>query len=197
MYLHLLLYICDLMITNYCGGNVMYTIEATRKALIDKFNENGWTELSLTLKTGDRIWITPCAYGQEIHSPEDVEYFLLDSDSIYLCGSDSLDKIAETLNTFSDLKKQDESDKLELQKYYDENIAGHSDEEWKLGHELIRLMYENRKYTWETPLREVAEALAEELSGDVDKFESAMRLVECGSTYSDWYKDVYGHRPRY
>lgn len=175
----------------------MYTIENTKKALIDRFNENGWKELSITLKTGDRVWITPCAYGQEIHVPEDVEYFLLDSDSIYLCGADNLDKVAETLNTFSDLKKQDESDKLELQKYYEENIAGHSDEEWKLGHELFKLMYESRKYTWETPLREIAEDLAKELSGDVDTFEAALRLVECGGTYSDWYKDVYGHRPRY
>lgn len=177
----------------------MYTIETTRNALINRFNENGWKELELTLKTGDRVWITPCPinYGEPVTSVDDIEYFLLASDSINLCGSENLDKIAETLNNFSQLKAEDENSRIELQKFYEDNIMGHSDEEWKLGHELYKLMYEDPKYTWQTPIAEIAKDLADKLNGDAKTFESALRLVENGGTYSDWYKDIYGHRPRY
>lgn len=199
MYLHLLLYICGLMITNYCGGNVMYTIEATRKALINRFEENNWKELEITLKTGDRVWITPCPimYGEKVNSVDDIEYFLLASDSINLCGSSNIDDVAETLNNFSQLKEEDENSRIELQRFYEENIAGHSDEEWKLGHELHKMMYENPKYNWETPFSVVAADLANQLGGDANQFEAALRLVENGGTYSDWHKDIYGYRPRW
>lgn len=175
----------------------MYTVNATKSALIKRFEENGWKELELTLKTGDRVWITPCYYGDGTPSVNDIEYYLMDSDSVYLCGSESVDKVAETLNNFSQLKDEDEQSKTELQKYFEDNIEGHSDEEWKLGSELNKLMWNNPNYSWQTPIREVAEGLAKELNGDADKFESALRLIECAETYSDWYKDVWGHRPRY
>lgn len=174
----------------------MYTIENTKKALINRFNENGWQELELTLKTGDRVWITPCGYGN-VTNEKDVDWFLLDSDSVYLCGGENLDYIAKTLNNFSEIKAEDESSKVELEKFYEENIVGHSDEEWKLGNELYKLYYENPNYTWETPFSEIARDLAEQLNGDAEQFESALKLVENAGTYSDWYKDVWGHRPRY
>lgn len=175
----------------------MYTVDATKKALIKRFEENGWKELELTLKTGDTVWITPCHYGGGTPSVDNIEYYLMDSDSVYLCGSESLDKVAETLNNFSTLKKEAASEKETLQKYFEDNIAGHSDAEWQLGRELNKILWDNPKYSWQTPLKELAEDLAGELNGDADKFESALKLIDCASTYSDWYKDVYGHRPRY
>ncbi len=177
----------------------MYTIEATRKALINRFEENNWKELEITLKTGDRVWITPCPtmYGENVNSVDDIEYFLLASDSINLCGSSNIDDVAETLNNFSQLKEEDENSRIELQRFYEENIAGHSDEEWKLGHELHKMMYANPKYNWETPFSVVAADLANQLGGDANQFEAALRLVENGGTYSDWHKDIYGYRPRW
>lgn len=177
----------------------MYTIENTRKALINRFNENGWNDLELTLKTGDQILISPCPadYGKKAASVNDIEYFLIYSDSVHLCGSSNIDDIAKTLNNFSELKAQDISEKEELQTFYDEHIAGHSDKEWKLGNALSSMMCNNPNYSYETPLSEVAKDLAEQLNGDAEQFEAALVLVENASTYSDWYKDVYGYRPRY
>ena len=59
------------------------------------------------------------------------------------------------------------------------------------------MMYENPKYNWETPFSVVAADLANQLGGDVNQFEAALRLVENGGTYSDWHKDIYGYRPRW
>lgn len=175
----------------------MYTVEATRKALIKRFEENGWKELMLTLKTGDRVWITPCYYGKGIPSAENIEYFLMESDSVYLCGSERLDKVAETLNNFSQIKDEDEQSKLELQQYFRDNIEGHSESEWELGANLNRAMWKNPEYNWQTPLHTVALGLADQFGVTTDEAENALRLIECAETYSDWYKDVWGHRPRY
>lgn len=181
----------------FIGGNEMYTIEKTRNALINRFENNGWKELELTLKTGDRVWITPCYYGEGTPSLDDIEYFLMNSDSVYLCGADNIDKIADTLNHFSDIKNEDESEKAELEKYFKENIEGHSEEEWRLGYALNKETWNNPKYSWETPLHDIAVDLSDKYGISVDKVESALILIENASIYSDWYKDVWGHRPRY
>lgn len=175
----------------------MYTTEKTKKALISRFEANGWQELKLTLKTGDTVWITPCYYGEGTPSESNIEYYLMNSDAIYMCGADTLDKVANTLNNFSTLKKEDASEKETLQKYFEENIAGHSDEEWKLGNSLYDMMYDLPNYNWSTPLHDAAVELSDRVGLSVQTVENALRLIECASTYSDWYKDVYGHRPRY
>lgn len=177
----------------------MYTIEKTKEALIKKFQENNWEELTLTLKTGDTVWINPCpaVYGKEVKSPADIEYYLMSSDTVYLCGADNLDKVADTLNNFSDLKKQDLSEKDYLEKYFQDNIVGHTQAEWDLGSKIDRAWFKDPEYDWHTSLHDVAIKYAGQFGVDIDTAEKALRLVECASTYSDMYKDTWGHRPRY
>lgn len=169
----------------------------TKEMLIKRFEANNWEEIIITVGDGDQVWINPHYYGEGTPSVEDIEWFSMDSNCVRLCGSENLEKIVETLNNFSQIKAEDEKSRIELQEYFENNIQGHTNAELTLGNELYRMMWDNPEYSWETPLRKVAEDLANRFKADADKFEAALNLAECVSTYSDWYKDIWGHRPRY
>ena len=175
----------------------MFTIEKTREALIKKFEESKWEEITLTIKaTGDKVRITPCGYVSEIHSLKEVEYFLMDCATVNLCGSPSIDKIAKTLNEFAKLKEESESDSMRLEKFFKENIKGHTEEEYKIGSKIYDMVHEEH-VSFQTPYEEIAERFHKRLGITKEKAMACFKLVEDCGFYSDWHKDVWGHRPRY
>ena len=62
---------------------------------------------------------------------------------------------------------------------------------------IDRAWFKDPEYDWHTSLHDVAIKYAGQFGVDIDTAEKALRLVECASTYSDMYKDTWGHRPRY
>lgn len=79
----------------------------------------------------------------------------------------------------------------ELDKFLEENACG---EEWSKAYneylELAAIQQEEYRQANEKPLREFYEKNIKGKSG---------RELNCSPAwdwYSDWYKDVYGHRPR-
>ena len=78
----------------------------TERELRRRISEAGFKAITVTMKcNGDEVVITPCAYG-DINSFDAVEYYLVDSPSVNLCGSRTLDGVAKELLGYADALKQ-------------------------------------------------------------------------------------------
>ena len=103
----------------------MFTIERTTKALNKKIEEaiaNGTNEINLTIKaTGDKVKITLCSMV-DIKSVNDIEYYLLDCRFPW-AGSSSIENIAKLLNNWQAKIDEEDNEKQELRKYYEETYG--------------------------------------------------------------------------
>lgn len=100
----------------------------TERELRRLIAEAGFEAITVTMKcNGDKVTITPCGYGAE--SFDDIEYYLLDSPTVNLCGRDSLAEVAEVLLGYADRIHEDEEDIERLKAYIREN-GGASDWGW-------------------------------------------------------------------
>jgi hypothetical protein len=99
----------------------------TRDALISRWNENGWKELTATCPDGVSVIITPCGYG-DIHSVKDCDYFLVDGDMPYM-GGDNLDRVIDELNRHAEMLERSNEAKAQLQAFYDDHERNGWDEE--------------------------------------------------------------------
>ena len=103
----------------------MFTIERTTKALNKKIEEaiaNGTNEINLTIKaTGDKVKITLCSMV-DIKSVNDIEYFLVDCRFPW-AGSSSIESIAKLLNNWQAKIDEEDNEKQELRKYYEETYG--------------------------------------------------------------------------
>ena len=111
----------------------MFTIERTTKALNKKIEEaiaNGTNEINLTIKaTGDKVKITLCSMV-DIKSVNDIEYFLLDCRFPW-AGSSGIVSIANLLNNWQAKIDEEDNEKRELRKYYEENYGTKKfDDDW-------------------------------------------------------------------
>lgn len=78
------------------------------KNRIEAAMAKGFKSISVTMKcNGDEVIITPCMEHYGSTKFEDIGFFLLDSPSTYLCGSESIEKVAETLRKYADILEED------------------------------------------------------------------------------------------
>ena len=100
----------------------MFTTERTANALTKKINDaikNNETEIELVIKsTNDHVKIILCGQA-EIKSIDQIEYYLLECRFPW-AGSDSIDKIANFLNNWDKHVEEDEKEKNDIKKYYEE-----------------------------------------------------------------------------
>ena len=100
----------------------MFTTERTANALTKKINDaikNNETEIELVIKsTGDHVKITLCSYV-EIKSIDQIDYYLLECRFPW-AGFDSIDKVANFLNNWDKKIEEDEKEKNEIKKYYED-----------------------------------------------------------------------------
>jgi hypothetical protein len=84
-------------------------------------------------KCGTKITVMPCsADGGQINSLEDVGYFLMDCEPVYLLGEDRIEGVSNTLLHFDDIVRKDIIAKEKCLKFYEEHIAIHeNDPDWK------------------------------------------------------------------
>ena len=173
----------------------------TKEMLVKEFVKNNWDDTSVTVDTGDVVWITPCGYGT-ISSLEDCEYFLMNSDVVYLCGHDHIDGVVETLNKFDELKQESYSEEEKLREFFNEHLRYATEEDWALAGKVFDVLYKmERASTEHKSWHDFADAhmgeVADTLGITVEYAKKMHDLSSDASWYSDWYKDVYGHRPRW
>ena len=95
----------------------------TERELRRLIAEAGFETITVTMKcNGDKVTITPCGYGAK--SFDDIEYYLLDSPTVNLCGRDTLAEVAEVLLGYADRIREDEEDIERLKAYIRDNGFG-------------------------------------------------------------------------
>lgn len=103
----------------------MFTIEKTTLALNKKIEEaikNGTNEINLTVKaTGDKVKIILCGTA-DIKSVNDIEYFLMECRFPW-AGSSKIEDIADLLNNWQAKIDDEDDEKQQLRKYYEENYG--------------------------------------------------------------------------
>ena len=178
----------------------MRTIECTKNELIKRFTANGWTELTLQMKSGDTVIITPCYYGDDTpKSDKECEWFLMDSSTIYLIGGETLDIIAEQLNNFENLKDEREKEKVSLANFYNEKIGSKSEADRLLATNLSHYIFDtwtDQSCSYDEHVDNITAEACRFFNIDTKKFHELLDIEEARSIYSDWHKDVYGRRPR-
>lgn len=79
----------------------------TERELRRLIAEAGFEAITVTMKyNGDRVTITPCGYRAK--SFDDIEFYLLDSPTVNLCGRETLDEVAHVLLGYADRIREDE-----------------------------------------------------------------------------------------
>lgn len=92
----------------------------TAQELKNRIIAANFQDIEVTMKcNGDTVIISPCCYGEK--SFENIEYFLLYSPSTYLCGSEDIEKVAETLRRYAKILDEDKECVRSLKKYIREH----------------------------------------------------------------------------
>lgn len=81
----------------------------TERELRRLIENAGFEAITVTMKcNGDKVTITPCGYGAK--SFDDIDFYLIDSPTVNLCGRETLDEVAHALLGYADRIREDEED---------------------------------------------------------------------------------------
>ena len=172
----------------------------TREMLINEFVKTNWDDTAITVDTGDVVVVTPCAY-EDISSVEDCEYFLMNSDVVYLCGYEDIDDVVNTLNGFAEIKEKSYTEEEKLRDYYNKHLRDATEADWELSHRVSDVIYDMwvktpERHAWFDFADAHMSEVADSLGIAVESAQKAFNLSCDADWYSDWHKDVYGYRPR-
>lgn len=181
------------------------TTYITYQELLRRFLVSNWKPITITMKlTQETLTITPVS--QNYPTPNElsqVEYWLVDGSILPYLSSESLITIAIRLVDYKDLLETSNKSKQNLQSYYERHIKGHSQEEYQKGCTFLdeaHKLFEKRnlskiKNFWQWVTTEFPNYIEQTHRGTTSEVTSALELVDAISTYSDSYKELYGHRP--
>lgn len=103
----------------------------TKESMFEELKKNGFNDTTFILADGTSAIVTPCYYGKGAPSLEDIEYFLVYCDELPYLSDDKLEKVAERFNNILKLRSEQDAEKIELRKYFDEHQSkGWDDGSW-------------------------------------------------------------------
>lgn len=173
--------------------------EQIKELLLSMWKDNNWKEISVEANS-ECITIVPCS-DFEIKSESDCEWYL-----VYCCvpylGGNSLDELCDSLSKYADIVRENEDSKDKLRAYFDEHIKGHKKSNLEIGHKAHDKAWDymrthNCTFGEAEKAPAVLSAIAKEYNVTEEKVQKCIDLSSSVSFYSDWYKDIYGHRPRF
>ena len=83
-------------------------INKIKNELAKRIDAAGFRKITITMKVnGDKITITPCGDEYELHSFDEVEFYILESQKMNLCGGETLDYVAKTISRYEELLEED------------------------------------------------------------------------------------------
>ena len=168
--------------------------------MADMFRDNGFEPIYVTSPGNPRLdlSIEPCAYGEK-RDLSDIDYYLANSSAANLYGGEQLVEVAHTFNTLPEIERDAKDSETKLHEFFEEHVAGRTEEQWDLAGRVSWLMHDSWKGS-NTSYSDHFEAVLPEISERLQIPEGvardAMSLSEAAGTFSDWSKDVYGHRLR-
>lgn len=118
-------------------------------------------------------------------------------------GGNTIEVISEQIANYDKHLAEKIDEGKELRDFYQKNLSGHTAKELRHGNDYFGKIFEiwqqNRKDT-EISLDDLINSYdmstIAENNDTVDYIKTAIAVSMAFSTYSDWHKDVYGHRPR-
>lgn len=76
---------------------------------------NDWNATELTMDcNGDVVVVTPCSEYPTVDFESQVDFYLLSSPSVNLCGGDDIDSIVRTLNDYEEIVAESDKQKSDL-----------------------------------------------------------------------------------
>ena len=178
--------------------------ERVQEELIKRLTDAEWHKITINMKkSGHDLTISPCAQTADINKLEDVEYFLVESPELPWLGGDTIEVISEQIANYDKHLAEKVDKGKKLRDFYQKNLSGHTAKELRHGNDYFGKIFEiwqqNRKdneISLDDLINSYDMSTIAENNDTVDYIKTAIAVSMAFSTYSDWHKDVYGHRPR-
>lgn len=87
----------------------MTLFEKTRAELVRRFEAANWKEITITMKCGDILTLTPCGYMLDCTNENDCEYVIVEGSCLPWLGG-NLDELTNNLIRYNDLLKEQQND---------------------------------------------------------------------------------------
>lgn len=175
--------------------------ERIQEELIKRLTDTEWHKITINMKkSGHDLTISPCAQTTDINKLEDVEYFLVESPELPWLGGNTIEVISEQIANYDKHLAEKVDEGKELRDFYQKNLSGHTAKELRHGNDYFGIIYDLWRQDTSMPLDEFIKgydvATIAKNEDTVDYIKTVLAVSMAYSTYSDWHKDVYGHRPR-
>lgn len=176
-------------------------------ALIDKFEENDFKPISLTMKlNGDIVivkgWTGSSEPATNVQDFEMFEVSCLQRTAMHPLY-DTIEEVAEALGNYQELVNRTEASEKALKDFFERNVKPFSKDDIETG---ARIYKEGLALRGDIQAKEpclpdeiIEELMLQRAAARLGIDEKHAELCALGynnwSFYSDWYKDIYGHRP--
>ena len=176
----------------------------TKDKLCEQFQANGWSDLTISHPEHPELTMTiePHCYGDIPTKDTDIEYFSMSSPDVMLYGDEHLINVAHTYRHLPEEVQQQKESEDSLDKFFHEHVEGYTQEQhsliseiWDAEHRVERELGGFSGLSYEERQAKLAEVMPQETQLPKEVYLAAKELGENRSTYSDWHKDNYGHRP--
>lgn len=175
-----------------------------KKELIRRFEANGWSKLTLHMKaSGDNIVIDPYHLFATEHTATTVQYFFIESPSIFNAGEETLNDVVNFIAHYDEKRQESFQRRNDVQWYYRNYIQGKPVQMLMDGNTYIDAIMrqydaENSEHSFETfdAFMQSTDLNTVITDGhDEEYIRQAIALANAAECYSDSYKSIYGHRP--
>lgn len=166
----------------------------TYNALLQKFINTNWKDITITMKNGDEITISAYIAPETEKNIRNAEWFNVYTPTNMFCDSDNLLDVAATLCNYENLLDEQNNESAKLKAFWNRNLKGHSQQELKDGNDIfITYFHKYENLLAEETIAEIAKL--RDITEDYCK--TVIELAQNWDTYSDWYKSVHQVRPRF
>lgn len=168
--------------------------------ITNRFNDNDWEPITLTMvPSGATVEITPCFSNDNDKNPNHIEFFLCNSDAMNMPGCDNMRDLARELLDFEDNRIKSVKEKHRCNEFYNKYIKPYSNADICKGNSYFDIIYDAWRDSYNISLDELIKNFnfaSIAMDGDSpERVKALVKLVRDRDFYSDWYKDLYGHRP--
>lgn len=178
--------------------------ERVQEELIKRLTDAEWHKITINMKKSSHdLTISPCAQTTDINKLEDVEYFLVESPELPWLGGNTIEIISEQIANYDKYLAENDDEKKQLRDFYKKHLSGHTEKELRDGNSYFGKIYDiwrqnskNSDISLDDLIATYDMSTLTENNDTVDYIKTAIGVSTAFSTYSDWYKDVYGRRPR-
>ena len=169
-----------------------------KSELLNRFDAASWKGITIHMKkSGHDLILTPCSQISPVNE-QNVEYIMIDGAPIMLYGCDTIDELAETIANYDSILDEKLEQPRKLREFAQKSLKGHTLKELEDGNAFVSDMWKQwntKESSWEDFSKNFDYSIFVDANHDVKTIKDNIALSHAWNTYSDWYKELYGHRP--